>query len=58
VGFAGTFGSCRAIQGGILLLAMLVSYVLRPRSYLDVDVDKSLMIWAVGFSSRIPDFRY
>jgi len=40
------------------LLAMLVSYVLRPRSYLDVDVDKSLMIRAVGFSSRIPDFRY
>jgi len=27
VGFAGSFGSCRAIQGGFLLLAMLVSYL-------------------------------
>ena len=26
VGFAGSFGSCRAIQGGFLLLAMLLSY--------------------------------
>jgi len=27
VGFAGSFRSCRAIQGGFLLLAMLVSYL-------------------------------
>jgi len=27
VGFAGSFGSCRAIQGGFLLLAMHVSYL-------------------------------
>jgi len=27
VGFAGSFESCRATQGGFLLLAMLVSYL-------------------------------
>jgi hypothetical protein len=27
VGFADSFRSCRAIQGGFLLLAMLVSYL-------------------------------
>ena len=27
MGFAGSFRSCRAIQGGFLLLAMLVSYL-------------------------------
>ena len=27
MGFVGSFGSCRAIQGGFLLLAMLVSYL-------------------------------